>query len=92
LQNEDPVEVAAVLLELFSPQGTAAPPIQLAPDLRTRSIVLSGDEDLLRVAAEVVGKLDGDPAAPETYVVRFHHGSAEDLARTLERLLRPRRP
>jgi hypothetical protein len=92
LQNEDPIEVAAVLLELFSPQGTAVPPIQLAADQRTRSIVLSGGEDLLRVAAEVVGKLDGDPAASETYVLRLTQVSAEDLARTLERLLRPRRP
>lgn len=89
LKNADPAEVALLLLDLFAPQGSAAPPILIVSEPRTRSVVLSGEEALLGIAAEVVGKIDGDPTAPETRVLRFHQGSAEDLARSLERLLRP---
>lgn len=65
LRNQDPTEVARILHEVFKPEPSfKSLLVEVAVDLRTRSIVVRALEDHLNISGELIEKLDADPIDP----------------------------
>ncbi len=75
-----------------APSSGALPPsqeVEITSDERTRSVIVKASREYIAIMDEVVKELDADPTETQsTYVIPIKNHTAEELAATLQSLLR----